>query len=184
LIAQRRAGVRGQLSLRFRELGGLVRANGARRALAYGARVLIALYAANAFWSYPDYLVHFNSLAGGPERGLTWSVVGEDWGQDMVALARFCEKNHIKQINYNPYGWVDPKAYGVPYVRFKCGTVSEGWHAVHLVDLRRPKSLDQKCYSQFQSLQPHDVLHHTIYLYYLPAAAESGRERTKTPRPE
>ena len=49
---------------------------------------LVAIYVAGGLISFPDYLVHFNTLVGGPDNGLRYSVVGEDWGQDVAALGR------------------------------------------------------------------------------------------------
>jgi 4-amino-4-deoxy-L-arabinose transferase-like glycosyltransferase len=149
-------------------LSGLFEVRTRRGLLPWAAWALLAFYGANAFSSYPDYLVHFNSLVGGPAGGLRYSVVGEDWGQDITALGEFCREKGIKTIHYNPYGNANPRAYGVPQVPFKCGIDKEGWYAVHLVDLRRPtRTKNPDCYKPFLEMEPIAVLNHTIYIYHV-----------------
>jgi hypothetical protein len=126
----------------------------------------LAAYAVNAGLSWPDYLVHFNSMVGGPDGGLRYSVVGEDWGQDQLALGRYCADNRIERIHYDPYGHVDPRAYGVPYVRFTCADLEPGWYAVNIVDLLRPRRPElAPCLTEFLNQTPVTVLDHTIYVY-------------------
>jgi 4-amino-4-deoxy-L-arabinose transferase-like glycosyltransferase len=149
-------------------LAGLFEVRAWRGLLPWAAWALLVVYAANAFSSYPDYLVHFNSLVGGPGGGLRYSVVGEDWGQDVMALGEFCGEKGITNIHYNPYGNADPRAYGVPNVPFKCGFSEKGWYAAHVVDLRRPiRTKAPDCYKPFLKMEPRAVLHHTIYIYYV-----------------
>lgn len=153
-------------------LSRLVRVRAWRGFVSWGAWALIGIYTANAFVSYPDYLVHFNSSVGGPQGGLRYSVVGEDWGQDVSALGEYCRENRIKSIHYNIYGVVDPAAYGVPYVKFKCDSREKGLYALHLVDMLRPRKEKHDCYEHFLSLEPEAVLHHTIYVYRLDGTEE------------
>jgi len=144
-----------------------------RGLLPWGAWALLAVYAINALLVHPDYLVHFNRLAGGPDKGLRLSVVGEDWGQDVAGLGRFCREKGITRIHYNPYGNVDPRAYGVPRVKLRCGALEPGWYAVHLVDLLRPREGESKdCYKEFRGMEPVAVINHTIYVYRI----NSGRK--------
>jgi hypothetical protein len=131
--------------------------------------LLLAGYVGNAALSWPDYLVQFNWLVGGPDRGLRYSVVGEDWGQDQLALGRFCAEHGIAEIHYDPYGHVDPRAYGVPYVRYACDKLESGWYAVNLVDLLRPRRPElAPCQAQFLDQTPVARLNHTIYVFRRP----------------
>lgn len=137
-----------------------------------GGWILVSIYAINGVQCYPDYLVHFNSLAGGPEGGLKLSVVGEDWGQDVYALGKWARERRLDKIYYEPYGNSDPGAYGVPYARFSCHDRGEGFYAFHVVDLRRPRSDKEECYHDFLAMEPVAVLHHTIYVYHLAPSAD------------
>ncbi len=141
---------------------------GWRGFLPWAPWVLILFYVVNAFAVYPDYLVHFNRLAGGPEGGLELSVVGEDWGQDIAGLGRFCKERRIRRIYYNPYGNADPRAYGVPWEEFSCHEREPGWYAVHLVSLMRPlRGHDPDCYKDFLDMEPVAVINNTIYVYHI-----------------
>jgi len=139
---------------------------GSRSLISKASWVLVAIYVANGLISFPDYLVHFNSLVGGPDNGLRYSVVGEDWGQDVAALGDFIEENGIKKIYYNNYGNAYPQAYGVPAEPLSCGQSGPGWYAVHIVDLLRPrKDSPPDCYEMLEKQEPAKVIHHTIYVY-------------------
>lgn len=139
------------------------------------AWILVGAIAIRAFIIHPDYLVHFNHLAGGPRGGLKLSVVGEDWGQDVSALGKFCREKNIKKIYYEHYGTADPKAYGVPYEKYSCNMKKPGWYAFHVVDLRRQGETGRKqCYRSFMNREPEAILHHTIYVYKL-GKGNSGR---------
>jgi hypothetical protein len=143
-----------------------------------GCWALLSWYALNGVVSYPDYLIHFNSLVGGPEGGLKLSVVGEDWGQDIPALAKFVKERGIEKIHYNPYGKAEPLAYGIPHQHYRCMSREPGWYAVNVVDLYRPfKDEAEDCYRDFLSRKPVAVLHHTIYIYRIEGsspAADTG----------
>jgi len=129
---------------------------------------LAGWYLVNGVITCPDYLVHFNTLAGGTDGGLRKSVVGEDWGQDIPALAQYTRELGIKEIFYNAYGTVDPRAYGVPHKRFACGERVPGWYAVHLVDLLRPTFEEGKdCYADLKKRKPEKIVNHTIYVFHL-----------------
>jgi hypothetical protein len=136
--------------------------------LQYAGTGLLVLYTINALASFPDYLAHFNYLVGGPDRGLTLSVVGDDWGQDLWALGDFCRERKLDSINYNPYGNSDPKAYWVPARKFDCTDLQPGWYAFHVVQLRRPeRPEDEVCAAFFLPRKPYVILHHTVYVYQL-----------------
>ncbi|MFO8058064.1 MAG: glycosyltransferase family 39 protein [bacterium] len=139
------------------------------------AWILVAAIALRAFIIHPDYLVHFNHLVGGPRGGLKLSVVGEDWGQDVAALGKFCRKKDIQKIYYKHYGTADPEAYGVPYAKYRCNMKEPGWYAFHVVDLRRGgHKRREECYRPFMNREPEAILHHTIYVYKLEKYKSGG----------
>lgn len=131
-----------------------------------GLYALLALYVVNGAVSYPHYLVHFNSLAGGPDGGLRHSVVGEDWGQDVMALGEYIKDSRVPYVYYNPYGNTDPSSYGVRFDTWQCPLRFPGYYAVHVVDLRRPRGEEYApCLEMFLEMKPVHVVNHTIYIY-------------------
>ena len=61
---------------------------------------------------YPYYLTYFNQIAGGPSGGYRYVVDSNiDWGQDLKRLADWVEKNDIKKINFDYFGWADQSYY-------------------------------------------------------------------------
>jgi hypothetical protein len=73
---------------------------------------------ATSLLAYPDYLSHFNVLAGGSRQGHRYASESNlDIGQDLVKLARYLEPlepngSHV-QLLY--FGSVDPALYGIDY---------------------------------------------------------------------
>jgi len=117
---------------------------------------------------YPDYLVYFNELAGGPEGGLKISVVGEDWGQDVAGLGRWMKANGVEEVFYMPYGSADPRAYGVNYQRIPCGPSAPGIYALHIVEKLRPlEDRPADCYQWLDRFQPIAKIGHTIWIYQI-----------------
>jgi hypothetical protein len=95
------------------------------------------------------------------------AVVGEDWGQDMKGLGKFCQQKGIKKIWYNPYGAGMPSLYRVPHQTFPCNEEFSGWIAVHLVDLYRPHT--PGCYDWIKKYdEPLKKIGHSIYIYQIP----------------
>ncbi len=54
---------------------------------------------------YPSFLSYYNELAGGPDRGLYYSVDTDlEWGQDVKRLGAWVKRNGIQRI-YVPFGF-------------------------------------------------------------------------------
>lgn len=82
---------------------------------------------------FPNFLSYYNELAGGAENGYKIAVDSNyDWGQDLLRLRDFVEKNKIDKINLDYFGGGNPKYYlGDKFVPWNSsmGSVS-GWYAV------------------------------------------------------
>ena len=129
---------------------------------------LLAWFGASSLAVYPDYLVYFNELAGGPEAGLKISVVGEDWGQDVAGLGRWMKANGVEEVFYTPYGSADPRAYGVNYQRIPCEPSAPGIYALHIVEKLRPlEDRPADCYQWLDKFQPIAKIGHTIWIYQI-----------------
>jgi len=82
--------------------------------------VLLLALAGRTCWIFPDYLTHFNALAGGADRGYTHLVDSSyDWGQDLPALRRFLSR----------------RVPGTPAYLCYFGSASPEWHGVEALFL-------------------------------------------------
>ena len=129
----------------------------------YLVPALAAWTVAAGLWIWPNYLMYWNPLSGGPDRAWKISVVGEDWGQDVALLARYVKQHNVANLHYNLYGIGTPSLYGLRYQTFPCQTPVQGWVAVHMVDLFRPR--EPGCYDWLKSYQPVAKVGYTIWIY-------------------
>jgi len=129
--------------------------------------------------AFPNYVAHFNALAGGPTGGLQW--LGDsnlDWGQDLPALAAW-QREHPNVHLYLAYdGVVDPAHYGITYTNLPGGDPlgpppqqirGPGVIAISASLLqgiyRSPDFNPAEFYAPIRKLPLIDVLGGTIYLY-------------------
>ncbi len=100
--------------------------------------VLLAWLAISSLITWPSYLTYFNEAVGRRYGGLKISVLGEDWGQDLPALAAFQKKHHLYPLYYQPYVIGNPGAYGLVSQGMNCDPAQPGYYAIHLTQLVRP----------------------------------------------
>lgn len=131
----------------------------------YVVPALAAWTVAASLWIWPDYLMYWNPVAGGPDRAWRIAVAGEDWGQDLPGLARYVKEHGIENLHYNVYGIGMPSLYGLHYQTFPCSTPVQGWVAVHMVDLYRPR--EPGCYDWLKSYSPVAKVGYTIWIYQI-----------------
>lgn len=62
---------------------------------------LAALQVLGLWLYHPDYLADFNLLVGGKRGGEKISIVGEEWGQDMMRLGEALRAHGIRSVRYN-----------------------------------------------------------------------------------
>jgi hypothetical protein len=86
------------------------------------AFALAAVQAIETAAHAPWHLSFYNSLAGGPARGM-WVVNDSnvDWGQGLVALREEMEKRGIARVHLAYHGTVDPAVYGIDSVPYSGG---------------------------------------------------------------
>jgi len=69
---------------------------------------------------FPHYLPYFNILAGGPGNGYKYLTrVNTDLGQGLKGLARYLEKNKIKNVKLSYWGFAPPEIYNINYLPIK-----------------------------------------------------------------
>jgi hypothetical protein len=86
------------------------RRGAARAVLAF----LLGWYAVGTLRVHPHYLAYFNELVGGPANGYKYLVDSNlDWGQDLVSLRAYMERNAVPRLKLLYFGTADPGYYGV-----------------------------------------------------------------------
>jgi len=61
---------------------------------------------------------YFNEFAGGPTKGYRYLADSNiDWGQDLISLKRYMEKNNLDSIYLSHFGLVSPAIYGIKFKR-------------------------------------------------------------------
>ena len=82
---------------------------------------------------YPHFMTYYNELIAGPANGFMVAVDSNyDWGQDLIRLKEFVEKNKIEKIAIDYFGGGHPRYYfGGKFVEWNSarGPLS-GWLAV------------------------------------------------------
>jgi 4-amino-4-deoxy-L-arabinose transferase-like glycosyltransferase len=140
---------------------------GGRVPLALPAGALLLWAALASLLRQPDDLVYFNEWVGGPDNGTTWSVVGDDFGQDTGLLGAWMAQHGVERLRYDYYGTGDPEAWGVRstpcYGHPPTYEPFTGLCAVHVTQLRRMP----EAYDFLLGKEPFERLGHTIFLYDL-----------------
>jgi 4-amino-4-deoxy-L-arabinose transferase-like glycosyltransferase len=89
---------------------------GRAKAIAAAAALLLAWHAAGTIAVAPRYLQFFNELAGGAEGGHRWLIDSNiDWGQDLIRLREYLQRERIDVVNLAYFGRVNPKVYGIQF---------------------------------------------------------------------
>jgi len=70
--------------------------------------------------SYPYFISYANEIAGGSKTGYEYFVDSNyDWGQGLIALKKYQDKNNIKNLQLAYFGSIDPVRYGIEYEKIK-----------------------------------------------------------------
>ena len=155
-----------------------------RVSLAGPALALLLWAAAASLARQPDDLVYFNEWVGGPENGTTWSVVGDDFGQDTRLLGEWMAEHDVERLHYDYYGTGDPEVWGVRFTPcYGYPALYQpftGLCAVHVTLLRRLPD----AYDFLLGKEPFERIGHTIFLYDITAEeAEAAHQRAATHKP-
>lgn len=86
----------------------------AARFRAIAAAALIAPLAIESLSYTPDFVPFFNFAAGGARNGHRFLLDSNvDWGQDLIRLEDWAERNHPRRLCLSYFGTADPRAYGL-----------------------------------------------------------------------
>jgi hypothetical protein len=129
---------------------------------------------------HPHYLSYFNPIAGGPIDGRHRLIDSNlDWGQDLVALKRFVDREGIEKIWLAYFGNEDPATLGIDFALPHGPQL--GWNAIsvnyvmglpfsHIRDGRGNRvRLGRPLFVDYQRFEPVARAGYSIDLYYLTA---------------
>jgi hypothetical protein len=144
-----------------------------RRTIAFAAACLIGV----TLTSRPHYLPYFNWLSGGPNHGHRWLLDSNlDWGQDLITLRRYMQRERIDEIDLAYFGRVPPVVYGIRYRTLRAGQSPQNRHVAISANLLwglmyvvngdlNDWPADPDSYSAFRRRRPKAILGHSIYVY-------------------
>jgi hypothetical protein len=184
--------------------------SGGRRLLAAFVVGCLGWNAAEAVARYPHYLAYFNPLAGGPDNGGRHLINSNlDWGQDLLALRRWCDDHpEARPLHLAYFNFVDPALAGLsfrlppmlapsqaedPDVPHDWIGPHPGWYAVSAnfvygMGFRIPDGEGGRAiipigaYAYFQELQPVAKAGYSIFIYHIsPEEADQARARLGLP---
>jgi hypothetical protein len=101
-------------------LAGIWRNGG--RFVRWAVYLLLIGLAVECLIAFPNYLAHFNIVAGGPKGGIR--LLGDsnlDWGQDLPALRDWQRDNPGQTLYLSYFGTADPAFYGIRAIHLENG---------------------------------------------------------------
>ncbi len=128
---------------------------------------LVAASGFNTVVKFPNYLMYYNFLAGGPNQGWRISVTGDDFGQGDADLVRWLQVRGIKQIAYGGFGWGGAvlNRAGINTTPIPCDDTGE-LLAIHAGQLLLTYDLEKKrCYDWMLLREPDEKIGYSIFIY-------------------
>ncbi|MCX6813774.1 MAG: glycosyltransferase family 39 protein [Candidatus Azambacteria bacterium] len=124
---------------------------------------------------WPSFLAYFNGIAGGPNSGYKFVVDSNiDWGQDILRLSQFIEKNNIKEIKMDYFSGA-PAEYYIKTAKiesFDRETPQKGWLAISATILmgacksdKIPCSYNERAYTWLDQYKPVAKIGYSIFVY-------------------
>jgi hypothetical protein len=142
----------------------------------WGRNGLLLLAVFEAMWVCPRFLSFINFAAGGPGAG--WRLLTDsdfDWGQGLIDLHKWMQRNSVPSVTLAYFGLVDPAVYGVrstPITRPDDEQfVAVSSYYLNGLENRMVTGPEQRAYIQLkyyrtlQSKKPAAVVGDTIFIY-------------------
>lgn len=132
--------------------------------------VLLIWYLLTAILIFPSYTTYFNELIGGPINGPYYAVDEMDWGQDLINLKTYMDKNNITSIKLRYNGFEDPLYRKINYEQLNC-TEEPGLIAISVATLygrfwtEGNNTIDLNCFAWLRKQKPIDTIGYSIYIY-------------------
>lgn len=146
--------------------------------LKYAAVIFLLLwYFSSSISAFPNFLTYFNEFAGGPKNGYKYlSDSNLDWGQSLKQLAKFTEKNNIKEIHLDYFGNGSPEYYlKEKYISWSSKKgAPKGWFAISIHYLNIAESEpsgpfereEKNSYIWLRDETPIAKVGNSIFIYY------------------
>lgn len=126
---------------------------------------------------YPSFLAYFNEIAGGSDKGYKFVVDSNlDWGQDILRLANFIEKNDIREIKMDYFSGA-PAEYYIKTAKIESynrEAPQTGWLAVSATILQGACrgemsncKYNERAYTWLDSYKPVAKIGYSIFVYHL-----------------
>ena len=130
---------------------------------------------------YPHFLAYFNPLGGGPKEG--WRILVDsniDWGQDLIGLRRWMEREGVERVKLSWFGSAPPEAYevahellpGLPHgfslwedPPFDTEQPEPGVYAISVTNLVGAVLPNPELYAWFLGRPPDDRIGHSVFIY-------------------
>ena len=123
----------------------------------------------------PSFLAYFNGIAGGPDSGYKFVVDSNlDWGQDILRLAQFIEKNNIKEIKLDYFSGA-PAEYYIKTAKiesFNREIPQKGWLAISATIYmgackgdKVPCLYNERAYTWLDQYKPVAKIGYSIFVY-------------------
>lgn len=156
-------------------VSGLAKTGRGRRIWLTAAALLLGWSAARGVWIAPQFLAHFNEVAGGPDNGAAHLLESNiDWGQDLLRLKRWAESQQAP-LHLAYFNFVDPNILGIQYQlppaepHPGCFAVSVNLvrgGALHVPDGHgQLRSIPYGTYVYFQQYRPVGKAGYSLFLY-------------------
>lgn len=82
--------------------------------------IILFWYLLESFSSFPHYISYVNLALGGTKSGYKYVFdANYDWGQGLIGLKKFQERNKDKKLQLAYFGNISPSKYGINYERLK-----------------------------------------------------------------
>jgi len=125
--------------------------------------------------AWPSFLAYFNGIAGGSNYGYKFVVDSNlDWGQDILRLAQFIEKNNIKEIKMDYFSGA-PAEYYIKTAKidsYNREVPQKGWLAVSATIYmgackgdKIPCSYGERAYTWLDQYKPVAKIGYSIFVY-------------------
>jgi hypothetical protein len=132
----------------------------------------------------PHFLAYFNTVSGGPGRGHEYLLDSNiDWGQDLITLRDYMEREGIDSVDLAYFGRVDPAIYGIKYrpllktISHRYVVISTNllWGRMYFLGGTRTGPTNRDYYAAFRRLKPKTILGYSLYVFDLKAQSPGGR---------
>jgi hypothetical protein len=155
-----------------------------RRLLAAAGGAALACLLAIAVVVWPDHLTYFNWASGGPPNGHRYLLDSNlDWGQDLITLRDYMDRERIWSVDLAYFGRVAPSVYGVHFrhlgaqadaQRYVVISANLLWGRMYFINGTSFWPPDRDTFRAFRTLRPKIVLGNTLYVYDLNDVREGG----------